>query len=96
MNNPNKCIPAYSSTELVFEYNDWTGEDEWVDKTVWRGGCEYEDISLHSYKCKICGDIGYYSGAGKLVETEGLNLNDAINKFAKQCDSKNKKRKPVV
>ena len=77
-----KC-QSYSKTLYVKEYNDWTGNEEWVEKTV-HIGCEYEDISIHAYKCIKCGHIGYYSGAGKLIETKGYTLDEAFRELDKK------------
>lgn len=42
------------------------------------------DISLHAYQCTQCGWIGYYSGAGRIVEEEGVSLDEAIVLRAKR------------
>jgi hypothetical protein len=64
----NKCQPYYK-----FESHSWVDEDSGLTffgsnlgKLV--EGCVYEDISLHSYKCKKCGFIGYYSKRGEIAE----------------------------
>ena len=51
-------------------YNPYTG-DESVDIS-WEWEDTYEDVDLHRYKCKQCGEIKYYSGAAKDFYTKGI------------------------
>lgn len=43
--------------------NDWTGEieGEWIEEST----CLQEDISIGAFKCKRCGEVGYYTGKWK-------------------------------
>lgn len=51
-------------------YNNYVGEYETDYEWVWKS--TEEDIDLHRYKCTICGEIGYYSGAAENYYTNGI------------------------
>jgi 5-methylcytosine-specific restriction endonuclease McrA len=51
-------------------YNNYVGEYETDYEWVWKS--TEEDIDLHRYKCTICGEIGYYSGAAENYYTKGI------------------------
>ena len=51
-------------------YNVYVGEYETDYEWVWKS--TEEDIDLHRYKCTICGEIGYYSGAAENYYTKGI------------------------
>jgi hypothetical protein len=45
-------------------------EDETVNAET------FQDVSLHSYKCTLCGAIFWYSERGRLAETTGRSVMD--------------------
>ena len=51
-------------------YNHYTGDESIEVDLVWESA--YEDVDLHRYKCTMCGEIGYYSGAAKDYYTKGI------------------------
>lgn len=64
------------------EENFWTGEME----DIWNEGyweSLQEDIDTHRFKCSLCGEIGYYSGAAK-DHFEGRNVQSWIDKTNKK------------
>lgn len=64
----NKCQPHYEYEPHSW-INEYTGLTHYGSNLgILVDGCEYQDISLHSYKCKKCGDIRYYSKRGEIAE----------------------------
>ena len=55
------------------EYDEETGEPRkvWGIRTV----SAYYDLDLHRYKCSMCGEIGYYSGAARAYHEDGVKSN---------------------
>jgi hypothetical protein len=37
--------------------------------------CVYEDIDIHRYKCKECGEVKYYSSAARAYYEQGVESN---------------------
>lgn len=50
-------------------YLDQDYDGNWVGGWDTRG--TFEDIDLHRYKCKKCGEVGYYSGRAQAHYEEG-------------------------
>lgn len=74
---PSNCDHYERRSGYETVVDEWTGEEreEWVEHNK----CLQEDISLHAFKCTRCGEVGYYSGAGRLVHEKGISL-DAVFK----------------
>lgn len=51
------------------QLNDWTGEMEPVEATE---ELTYEDISIGSFRCTQCGEVGYYTGQWKRYFEDGV------------------------
>lgn len=68
--------------ERIVEIDSWTGEQEYVWSEGYWESAE-EDIDTHRFKCTLCGEIGYYSGAAK-DHFEGRNVQSWIDKTNKK------------
>ena len=60
----------------------WVQEEDWDTgqmRSVWeeRQESAQVDIDLHRYKCSLCGEIGYYSGAARAYYEDGVRSNVA-------------------
>ena len=66
-----ECTHQKTETKWVETEDYWTGEVEgnWETTTT---SCD-EDISLHKFKCSLCGRIGYYSGAARDYYEKGIS-----------------------
>lgn len=65
-----KCSHAYDpvwvDTSWTDDYGHHHSEGHWQTKSA------QEDIDLHRFKCKRCGEIGYYSGAARAYHEDGV------------------------
>jgi hypothetical protein len=64
------CDHTERRTVYVEWEDDWTGEQcsEWQTEVI----CLQDDIDLHRFKCRRCGEIGYYSGAARRFYEGGV------------------------
>ena len=49
--------------------DDWSGE--WVDQEPYQRSIQ-DDISIGAFKCRRCGEVGYYTGNWRKFHEEGV------------------------
>lgn len=65
------CSHYYPGKWVAGKRYYWHEEDDVIDDVYEDGDSACVDIDLHRYKCTLCGEVGYYSGAAKRYYVDG-------------------------
>ena len=72
------CQHGYYKTEYV-RYQWMNSDTPDIAEQHWVS--TEKDISLHAFQCTMCGEVGYYSQAGKIAHEQGVSLYDAFKQL---------------
>jgi hypothetical protein len=72
----NNCQHEYQRGEWRKETDEETGEV--IDRYEYVTYSHFEDVDLHRYKCKQCGELRYYSERAREFYEEGKTEHASI------------------